>query len=249
VRIRDLVVTGIPHDYDKPALREKIKAAKPDATAAFNVLVWHAGTEGLAGGGDRESASVELEPEMLNEGASFTYLALGHLHGHDRPTPNACYAGSLERLTFGDRVPKKGWVEVDLAAAGTADFLHLREVEPRRAFQLSAIDASGVEDLWSLLAPVIEPLDLDGTILRVSLIGVEQAAWRNFDRAAWAAATKDALHAELAPEYGQFAPVTRANLQLGEFLRRQVPQGIDADRVIERAEDFVRRAGEELPED
>lgn len=249
VQLGDLVVTGVPHDHDKDALREKIKAARPDRKARFNVLVWHAGTEGLAEGGDRETASVELEPEMLNEGASFTYVALGHLHGYDRPTPNACYAGSLERLTFGDRATKKGWVEVDLAAAGSEGFLHLREVEPRSVHQPRPVDASGAEDLWALLEPIIEPLDLEQAILRIPLIGVERTVWRSFDWAAWAEATKAALHAELAPEYGQLALPTRASLQLGEFLRAQVPRGMDSERVIERAEELVRRAGEQLPED
>ena len=249
VQLGDLVVAGVPHDHDKDALREKITAARPDPRAAFNVLVWHAGTEGLAEGGDRETASVELEPEMLNEGTSFTYLALGHLHGYDRPTPNACYCGSLERLTFGDHAEKKGWVEVDLAAAGSEGFLHLREIKPRRVHQPRPIDASGVEDLWPLLEPVIEAIDLERAILRVPLIGVERAAWRSFDWGAWSDATKTALHAELAPEYGDLALPTRANLLLGEFLRAQVPPGMEAERVIARAEELVRLAGEQLTED
>jgi DNA repair exonuclease SbcCD nuclease subunit len=249
VQLGDLVVTGVPHDHDQGALREKIKAARPDPSASFNVLAWHAGTEGLAEGGDRETASVELEPEMLNEGASFTYLALGHLHGYDRPTPNACYAGSLERLTFGDRASKKGWIEVDLAAAGSEGFLRLREVKPRPVHQLPPVDATGVEDLWPVLEPIIAPLDLEQAILRVPLIGVERAAWRSFDWAAWMDATKTALHAELEPEYGQVALPTRANLQLGEFLRARVPRGMDAERVVERAEELLRCAGEQLPED
>jgi DNA repair protein SbcD/Mre11 len=249
IQLGDLVVTGIPHNHDKNALREKIKAARPDPMATFNVLVWHAGTEGLAEGGDRETASVQLEPEMLTDGASFTYLALGHLHAYDRPTPNACYSGSLERLTVGDRATRKGWVEVDLAAAGSKGFLQLREVKPRPVHQPRPVDASGVEDLWSVLEPVIQPLDLDGAILRVVLIGVERAAWRSFDWAAWTDTTKTALHAELAPEYGQLALPTRADLQLGEFLRERVPDGLDSQRVIERAEELVRTAGEQLPED
>lgn len=249
LRLGDLAVTGVPHDHDRNALQTKIKSARRDASASFNVLVWHAGTEGLADGGDRETASVELEPEMLTEGASFTYLALGHLHAHYRPTPNACYSGSLERLTFGDRVTKKGWVEVDLAAAGSEGFLTFREVTPRRVHQPPPVDATGVEDLWSLLEPVIQPLNLDGAMLRIVLVGVERAAWRSFNWVAWTEATKVALHVELSPEYGQPAPPTHANLQLGEFLREQVPEGLDAQRVIDRAEELIRMAGEQLPED
>jgi DNA repair protein SbcD/Mre11 len=119
VRLGDLAVTGIPHDHDRDAFLKRLRDARPDSSAEFNVLVLHAGTEGLAGGGDRESRSIELEAEMLDEGADFDYVALGHLHSHSVPTPNACYAGSLERLTFQDAAPRKGWVEVDLAATGT----------------------------------------------------------------------------------------------------------------------------------
>jgi DNA repair exonuclease SbcCD nuclease subunit len=249
VRVGDLTVTGIPHDHRPETLREQIRAARPDPDATFNVLVLHVGTEGLAGDGDRETAPVELEPEMLNEGSDFTYVALGHLHSHDRPTRNACYSGSLERLTFGDRAPRKGWVEVDLALAGQPGFLELHKVEPRAFLHPAPIDASGSADLLPLLEDAIADTSLEGAMVRIELVGVDQSVWRSFDRAAWARKTERALHVELTPNFVSSAPSAAAStLELQEFLRSHVPKGVDADQVIQRAEDFMRQAAERLPD-
>lgn len=249
VRVGDLMVTGIPHDHRPDTLREQIRAAQPDPNAAFNVLVLHVGTEGLAGDGGRETAPVELEPEMLNEGSDFTYLALGHLHGHFRPTPNACYSGSLERLTFGDRAMQKGWVEVDLAAAGKPGFLRLHEVDPRAFVHPPPVDASSSADLLPLVEAAIAGRSLEGAMVRIELVGVDQGAWRSFDRAAWAKKTEGALHVEVTAGYAGAAPsAAAATVELHEFLRSFVPKGVDADQVIQRAEEFMRQAAELLPD-
>ena len=197
----------------------------------------------------RATAPVELEPEMLNEGSGFTYVALGHLHSHDRPTRNACYSGSLERLTFGDRALRKGWVEVDLALAGQPGFLELHEVEPRPFLHPAPVDASGSADLLTLLEDAIADKSLEGAMVRIELVGVDQGVWRSFDRAAWARRTERALHVELTPDFVSSAPSAAAStLELEEFLRSHVPKGVDADQVILRAEDFMRQAAERLPD-
>jgi DNA repair exonuclease SbcCD nuclease subunit len=249
VRVGELTVTGIPHHHQPETLREQIRAVRPDPDATFNVLVLHVGTEGLAGAGDRETAPVELEPEILNEGAEFTYMALGHLHSHDRPTRNASYSGSLERLTFGDKASRKGWVEVDLAAPGQPGFLHLHEVEPRSFLQREPIDATDCDDLLPLLEGALEGHTLEGAMIRIPLVGVDRGLWRSFDRTTWARRTAEALHVELVPEYASSGPSPAAfTPELSEFLRSHVPKGIDADEIVRRADDFVRQAAERLPD-
>lgn len=249
VRVGDMAVTGVPHERDPDALRDHVRAARPDPRAKFNVLLLHAGTEGLAGAGDRESCAIELEPEMLDEGADFDYMALGHLHSYDRPTPNACYAGSLERLTFQDAAPKKGWVEVNLAAAGRKGFLRLVEVEARSAIRLDGVDASGREDLLPVLDEALSGRDIHGAMLRISVVGLERSTWRTFGRVAWAKRTESALHVELVTEFADsgVAPA-RGAVDLRDFLRKETPKGLDAEKVIERAEHFLSQAAEDLVE-
>jgi DNA repair exonuclease SbcCD nuclease subunit len=248
-RVGELAVTGVPHDHRPDTLRDQIKASRPDPKATFNVLVLHVGTEGLAGAGDRETAAVELEPEILEEGAEFDYMALGHLHSHDRPVANACYAGSLERLTFQDTARKKGWVEVDLSAAGRKGFLRLVEVEPRPSIQLDPVDASGCDDLLPLLEAALSKYELRDAMVRVPVVGVDQSTWRALDRDAWTELTEPALHAELQAEFATVAagPVA-ASLQVDDFLRSRVAKGLDPDVVVERAQGFLAQAAEELAE-
>ena len=148
LRFGDLAVTAIPHSNDPEAMAGWIAAAEPDADARFNVLVAHAGLEGLARVGAGEPGAVELPGELLEQVASFDYIALGHLHQLDRPRVNAVFPGSLERLSWGDQARRKGIVEVDLAAEPLDDaFLTVHKIEGRSRKRLPALDASKVDDL------------------------------------------------------------------------------------------------------
>jgi exonuclease SbcD len=54
------------------------------------------------------------QPSWLD---GFDAALLGHLHKHQFPDPSRphiCYAGSTERLDFGERDQEKGWVSIDL---------------------------------------------------------------------------------------------------------------------------------------
>ena len=86
----------------------------PDPSASANVLVVHAGLEALPRPGYGEVNEIELAPEVLAQ-ADHDYIALGHLHRYQVPQSNAAYAGSLERLDFGDVGADKAIVEADLA--------------------------------------------------------------------------------------------------------------------------------------
>ena len=103
-----------------------LSTARPTA----NVLVLHAGLEGVRQD-YHEVNEIALAPEELASG-EYQYIALGHLHRYHAPQVNAIYAGSLERLDFGDLEGDKAVLEVDLSAgAGSSGFV-LRHPVPTR---------------------------------------------------------------------------------------------------------------------
>jgi exonuclease SbcD len=61
------------------------------------------------------------------------YVALGHIHKHQvlhYASPPMVYAGSIERVDFGEEHEDKGWVLVDLPAKGKAEW-QFRKVRTR----------------------------------------------------------------------------------------------------------------------
>lgn len=75
----------------------------------------------------------------------FDAVLLGHLHRHQLPDPSRpwiCYAGSAERLDFGEREEVKGWVSIDLAEDKPEWELHPTPVRPM--VQIEA-EAEGTE--------------------------------------------------------------------------------------------------------
>lgn len=75
----------------------------------------------------------------------FDAALLGHLHRHQLPDPSRpwiCYAGSTERLDFGEREEEKGWVSIDLGAESPEWEFHPVPVRPM--VQIEA-EAEGTE--------------------------------------------------------------------------------------------------------
>lgn len=249
LRFGDLGVTAVPHSNDREEMAGWIAAAEPDPEARHNVLVAHAGLEGLARVGAGEPGAVELPGELLEQVAGFDYIALGHLHQFDRPRVNAVYPGSLERLSWGDRSPRKGVVEVDLDAEPMDKaFLALHEIEGRARKRLLPLDASKADDLTAAICKLAKA-DLDGALVKVPIVGVTFEKFGAIDRRRIGEAFAHCLHLELEPEFvapGSAAPQPAAPAELREFLARRVPAGVDSEVFIARGESFMTRAAEDI---
>jgi exonuclease SbcD len=78
---------------------------------------------------------------------SFDYIALGHIHKHQQvgSVPPAVYAGSPERIDFGEEREAKGYVSVAIEPnVGTERQTSWAFVElPARPFRTVQVDASG----------------------------------------------------------------------------------------------------------
>ncbi|MFC1846971.1 exonuclease SbcCD subunit D [Chloroflexota bacterium] len=91
---------------------EKLDPALPSILAAH---VWVSGSRI----GSEDTMTIGQEQVLLPSNvanAAFDYIALGHIHRHQvlNETPPMTYAGSLERLDFGDEKDDKGFYLVEI---------------------------------------------------------------------------------------------------------------------------------------
>ncbi len=250
LRFGELAVAAVPHSNDQEEMAGWIAEAEPDPEARFNVLAAHVGLEGLARVGAGEPGATELPGEILEAVADFDYVALGHLHQFDRPRVNAVYSGSLEHLSWADRAPRKGIVEVDLSAEPMdRAFLKLHELEGRPRKRLPAIDAKEADDLTAEICRRAKGKGLKGAIVRVPIANVGFEKFGAVDRRKVSEAFARCLHFELEPEFvepGSGAPQPAAPAELRDFLARRVPAGVEPEVFVARGESYMTRAAEDI---
>ena len=98
-------------------IRNKAKKLDPGLPSILAAHVWVSG----ARIGSEESMTIGQEHVLLPGNVAnpaFDYIALGHIHRHQvlSDKPPLVYAGSLERLDFGDENDDKGFYLVDIKA-------------------------------------------------------------------------------------------------------------------------------------
>ncbi len=112
-------------------LDKEKRALTPDIPA---ILVAHASVQGAAFGSER---NIMLGQDLVLPAGdiadpAFDYVALGHIHKHQvlRESPPVVYAGSMERVDFGEEKDEKGFVVAEVEK-GRARF-EFRPVPARR---------------------------------------------------------------------------------------------------------------------
>src|SRR6185503_13679587 len=68
------------------------------------------------------------------------YVALGHIHKHQairQAPPPIVYAGSIDRVDFGEEAEDKGWVEVEIGDKGHAEW-QFHKVDARTFLTIDA---------------------------------------------------------------------------------------------------------------
>ncbi|MCJ7769177.1 MAG: exonuclease subunit SbcD [Dehalococcoidales bacterium] len=98
-------------------IKNMAKKLDPDLPSILAAHVWVSG----ARIGSEESMTIGQEHVLLPGSVAnpaFDYIALGHIHRHQvlSDDPPLVYAGSLERLDFGDENDDKGFYLVDIKA-------------------------------------------------------------------------------------------------------------------------------------
>ncbi len=105
----------------------------------------------------------------------FDYVALGHIHRHQvlSQNPHVVYAGSLQRVDFGEEKDEKGFcvIELDPAQPQGSRLASFEFVSSdARKFLTIDIDlSSGDEDPTATVISAIEAEDLSGAIVRLRI--------------------------------------------------------------------------------
>lgn len=164
-------------------LRQRVDTFLEQSLAALDehtpaVLVLHATLDGA-----RVGAQSTLTPGndfVLSRGVvadpRLDYVAMGHIHRHQSlgDKPPLVYAGSLERIDFGERTEDKGCVLVELERGNTRwQFRRLNA----RPFVLLSVDVRGQTDPRGCVQAVVAQHDLTHAVVRLEVTADrEQAA-------------------------------------------------------------------------
>jgi len=151
------VLTGV--------IAAKAKELDPELPAVLAAHVWVAGSKV---GSERTMTIGQEHALMLSNVAhpAFDYIALGHIHKHQvlSQSPPVVYAGSLERLDFGEAEDEKGFYLVEIgegeAAGKRAVSFDFHPVVGRRFLTVNAtIEAGDVEPTATVLRAIAERAD------------------------------------------------------------------------------------------
>ena len=131
------------------------------------------------------------------------YVALGHIHKHQvlhYASPPVVYAGSIDRIDFGEEQEDKGWVLVDLPEKGRAEW-EFRKVAARPFLTIDAKVESdnATEDVVRAIARCGERIDDAVVKLRIDVSPERSAELR-----------EDELRAQLKSAY-YIAPFERTS--------------------------------------
>ena len=245
VRVNGLAIHCVPHEPSAEQLLADIRGLPLDAKVDGNVLVVHAGLEGVRQG-YHEVNETSLDPEELS-GIEYDYVALGHLHRYQVPQLNAAYAGSLERLDFGDLAGEKGVVEVDLSAgAGSATFLRQHPVPTRPMIDLEIpCEGLAATDVLRLLEQRAATSQLDGAVVRIRLEGIDRNVYHALELAAVDELFEPCLHVVRSVGSGGLVVATESDdpeLDFKAFARDAIPADLDPEPIIRLALGYLEDA-------
>jgi len=163
-------IVQIMEDRVAEAIEKLIRDAKPEIPL---VITAHAGVQGARYGSER---TVMLGHDLVLGGAivgdkRVDYVALGHIHKHQslnaKQHPPIVYAGSIERIDFGEAKETKGFVLAEVACGHTEwQFVPLKT---RPFIDLEIETTSADSFMQDVLSQLPDPSRLKGAICRVQL--------------------------------------------------------------------------------
>lgn len=148
-------------------------AGKARAHEMPRLLVGHFSVGGAVFGSER---SVMLGRDLVIQKSALAdpawdYVALGHIHKHQNLTPKSAvglppivYAGSLERIDFGEEVEDKGFCWINLQRGVTTwEFCRVNA----RPFRTVRVDAREEDDPTAAVVAAIGERSIAGAVVRV----------------------------------------------------------------------------------
>lgn len=245
-RIREICATQIA---------EFARALDPGLPSVFTAHL--AAAEATYSGSER-TAVIGQDPVLLTStlaNPAFDYVALGHVHKHQdlhpQAPPSVVYAGSIERLNFGEERDPKGCCLVHLESPPTGARRATWEFVPTPARTFLTIEADippAAPDPTACLLEAIASHRLEGAVVRLSY-PQPQPGQPPVDLARVRAALAPAFHlAGILPRIGIPTRLRRAavdrELDLGQALDRYIDNqpGLHSQReTLQRYAGRLRR--------
>lgn len=239
-RYGDLALVGVPQADGQPDYEALLEGARP-TDARWNVLVAHAGVVGVADFRTGEFNELTIGQERL--GREWSYIALGHYHGHVDVAPNGAYAGATERTSLREAGDEKGVVLVDLARS-TRTFL---PVATRPMIVLPALDASDATpiELGPRIADIVRRAEPAGKILSLRVRHLARSTYAALDFAAIRRAAEPAVHLDLKWEIEETESAVDLAREAGSTLADDFDAFLAATPVA-GDRDALRRAAREV---
>ncbi len=192
-------------------LIEQWLADLPDDLPA--VLAAHASVQGARLGTERHLALDEdfRLPRDVLQHPRLDYVALGHIHKHQVLNPDAhppiVYAGSIERVDFGEAQEEKGFVLAEVQRGRTR--VQWRPIPKLRPFVQRFVRLQSAAEATATLLKALGPAEaLEGAMVRL-VVEYPQALERAIDEAALRRHAAAALSFQLIRR-----PVAEARLRL-----------------------------------
>jgi DNA repair exonuclease SbcCD nuclease subunit len=192
ITVGDATIYAIPHSVS-PSLSEITTGLKPTRDTRLSVLALHAGIA------DSNTYKMDEFNEQTvafsNIDSEWDYVALGHYHEFKELGKMICYAGSTERLSFGEAGQKKGIVEVDLDAHKVT----FHELKVRDMLDMDVLDAANLtsSEILRDARDKISSSSIDEKVVRLVIKNVAPDAYRALDMPAIRKLGTSALHFDL----------------------------------------------------
>jgi exonuclease SbcD len=165
------------------ALKQKLNPSLPA------VLTAHLSVSNATYGSER-SVMIGRDAVVLKsalDDAAWDYVALGHVHKHqslnEDNQPPIVYAGSLERVDFGEEGDSKGFCWVELGCGKTAETRWEFVEVNARTFVTIRADVRETDDPLEALAQEIERHDVEEAVVRlvISLRAEQEPMMRDYE--------------------------------------------------------------------
>jgi len=212
---------------------------------------------------DRALAGIEEElligytltfPSDIFINDKIDYVALGHIHKHQvlrEKNPIIAYAGSLERVDFGEEKEDKGFIHVELERNNTRFKFH--SISPR-TFVTVDTDVRSADDPTEAIVKKIQEEKKPGCVLRVRYT-INQENMMDVREHELFAAAKDCLSVRVQPDIvpekmrGRLPELTESSVTsptkaLEMYLDEVAPER--KSRLMQRAQDVMSQVSAEL---
>ncbi len=233
----------LPHCLTPEILHEQFEHIRPDPSG-LNVLVAH----GVAAGIERFSMAELSEEEIPSSilGAGFNYVALGHYHKYTEVQDKVYYAGSTERLTFGEIGEEKGFLEVEIPDLKAT----FHPVPTRDMIELTTIDSRGMDydTLEKAINENISSRDFQDKIARLKILNLTEALYNNLPVRDIKSLTSSAFFFKLIAEREEAGKVyLEEGLKFGRlfdefkaYLEKRPVPNLDREKLLELAEKYLQ---------